>query len=72
MLLKATEELGLDLGACAMVGDSSDDIEAGHNAGVRTVLLSTGKGRVREGVAPADRVYPTLLDAAHDIIGGQL
>jgi histidinol-phosphate phosphatase family protein len=39
LLLAATEELGLDLEASFLVGNSPSDIEAGRNAGCRTVLL---------------------------------
>lgn len=46
LLLRAAEELGLDLSASFMVGDSFRDVGAGRAAGVRgTVLLRTGYGR---------------------------
>ncbi|USN99523.1 MAG: HAD-IIIA family hydrolase [Phycisphaeraceae bacterium] len=44
LLVKAASELGLDLGASWMVGDSTRDIEAGARAGCRTVLVRTGDG----------------------------
>lgn len=43
MLLKAAEDFNIDLDASWMVGDSRDDIEAGINAGCRTVLV-VGEG----------------------------
>jgi D-glycero-D-manno-heptose 1,7-bisphosphate phosphatase len=55
MLLRAAREHGLDLGASFMVGDRSDDIEAGRRAGCRTVLVRTGYGRESEaGLAAGD------------------
>jgi D-glycero-D-manno-heptose 1,7-bisphosphate phosphatase len=39
LLLAAARELGLDLGASFMVGNSSVDIGAGRNAGCRTILF---------------------------------
>ena len=39
MLLKAADELDIDLEASWMVGDSGRDIEAGRRAGCRTVRL---------------------------------
>jgi len=40
MLLKAAAALNLDLDESWMVGDAMRDIEAGHAAGCRTVLIS--------------------------------
>lgn len=40
MLLQAASDLDLDLGQCWMIGDQMRDIQAGHAAGVRTVLLN--------------------------------
>lgn len=41
MLLKAAQELNIDLSQSYMVGDSESDIEAGKAAGCKTVLLNT-------------------------------
>ena len=41
MLLKAAEDLNIDLGKSFMVGDSENDIKAGKAAGCKTVLLNT-------------------------------
>jgi D-glycero-D-manno-heptose 1,7-bisphosphate phosphatase len=41
MLLEAAVELGLDLKNSFMVGDRWRDIEAGKNAGCRTILLKS-------------------------------
>lgn len=44
MLLEAARQLGIDLSASHMVGDTLDDVEAGHRAGCRSVLVRTGHG----------------------------
>lgn len=43
MLLRAAQELQLDLRASFMVGDRVSDIVAGQRAGCRTVLVKTGR-----------------------------
>ncbi len=48
MLLQAARDHHLDLAGSFMVGDSTDDIEAGRRAGCRTVLVRTGYGRESE------------------------
>ena len=45
MLLRARDEMGIDLARSYMIGDSVRDIEAGHRAGTTTVLVLTGYGR---------------------------
>lgn len=42
LLLRAAEELGLDLAASWMLGDILDDVEAGNRAGCRSVLVGSG------------------------------
>lgn len=39
MLLAAADELGLDLGRSWMVGDTDGDVQAGHAAGCRAILV---------------------------------
>lgn len=43
MLLKAAEELNIDLSLSWMIGDSKSDIEAGKNAHCKTALVGEGK-----------------------------
>lgn len=45
MLERAASEHGLDLSNCVIIGDTPRDLEAGRAAGVRSVLVLTGKGR---------------------------
>lgn len=42
MLLDAADEVGVDLGASWMVGDTDTDVAAGRAAGCRTVLVEYG------------------------------
>lgn len=42
MILRASEELGVDPAESWMVGDTLDDVEAGNRAGCRTILLDNG------------------------------
>lgn len=41
MLLKAAEDFDIDLSRSWMVGDGKNDVEAGKNAGCKTVLIGT-------------------------------
>jgi D-glycero-D-manno-heptose 1,7-bisphosphate phosphatase len=42
MLLRASQEWGIDLSQAWMVGDILNDVEAGRRAGCRTVLIDNG------------------------------
>jgi len=42
MLVRAAHDHDLDLGACWMIGDILNDVEAGNRAGCRTILLDHG------------------------------
>jgi D-glycero-D-manno-heptose 1,7-bisphosphate phosphatase len=42
MILQAAKELRLDLAESWLIGDILDDVEAGHRAGCRTVLIDNG------------------------------
>lgn len=63
MLLRAAEELGIDLSRSWLIGDTLNDIEAGAKAGVRSVLVRTGLGegelrRLHEEEAAVNRREP--------------
>ena len=72
MLLRAAQDLDLDLTRSFAVGDSERDLLAGRKAGCRTVLVLTGYGRKTEaeaaGPLPADHIAPYLRDAADWIL----
>jgi D-glycero-D-manno-heptose 1,7-bisphosphate phosphatase len=44
-LLEAALTYGLDLSRCFMIGDRPTDLQAGINAGTKTILVLTGAGR---------------------------
>lgn len=67
MLLRAAEEHGLDLAHSWMVGDKAIDLEAGHRAGCRAVLVRTGYGAQVDGSA-ADLVASDLAEAVDLIL----
>lgn len=47
MLLQAAEDLKLDLAASWMIGDQLSDVQAGHRAGTRTMLLREDAATLR-------------------------
>ena len=70
MLIRAAEDLGIDLPRSWFVGDILNDVEAGHRAGCRSVLLDVGNET--EWVAGPDRTpdftASNLLEAATAIL----
>jgi D-glycero-D-manno-heptose 1,7-bisphosphate phosphatase len=71
LLRRAARELGLDLGASWMIGDTVRDLLAGHNAGCRgSILVCTGQGLADgEAAACAFATCDDLLAAAEWILG---
>jgi D-glycero-D-manno-heptose 1,7-bisphosphate phosphatase len=67
MLIDAAARWNIDLGASVMVGDRWRDIEAGRQAGVRTVLIDYG---YREGVRSAPDHTVADLAAVADLLVG--
>ena len=65
MLLDAARDLGLDLTRSFMTGDRAGDIEAGHRAGCRSILVLTGYGTES---ATADYIAPTVVEACDWIL----
>lgn len=54
LLLQAADEHDLDLSACWMVGDRETDVEAGRQAGCRTILVGEDDGRSLASYTVAD------------------
>ena len=65
MLLTAAREHQVDLTASWIIGDSEIDVEAGRNAGCRTVRLLAGNDTAK---GSADAVAPSLLEAIYQIL----
>ncbi|MFA5104546.1 MAG: HAD family hydrolase, partial [Candidatus Margulisiibacteriota bacterium] len=70
MILKAAKELGLDLSRSFMIGDRYKDIEAGINAGCKTVLVPTAgvKNAEEKSSARPDHLAKNILEAAEWVI----
>jgi D-glycero-D-manno-heptose 1,7-bisphosphate phosphatase len=63
MLLAAATEYGIDLGRSYMIGDRESDIEAGKNAGVKTIRIAPFDVETM-----ADEKYGDLLCAVRHVI----
>jgi D-glycero-D-manno-heptose 1,7-bisphosphate phosphatase len=55
MVHEAVADLGIDLARSFFVGDMATDIECGHHAGVRTILVATGYGQRTAACEPTFR-----------------
>lgn len=64
MLLRAAEELGLDLGGSTMIGDSETDVQAGRAAGCRTIRIGPAEDQ-----SAADALVADLPAAAELVLG---
>jgi D-glycero-D-manno-heptose 1,7-bisphosphate phosphatase len=77
LIQAAIRKHGLDPSRATMIGDSAKDVECGHNAGCRRVILVlTGNGpsaerELREGGVFIDRVARDLMEAADWLIQRQ-
>ena len=77
LLLRAAEELNLDLSRCWMVGDRHSDVELARNAGVRSAFVLTGYGRGElEHQSDAwpqrpELIAENLLEAVKKIVAGE-
>ncbi len=75
MLLKAAEEIDIDLTSSWMIGDSGRDVEAGQRAGCRTIRVRLRPSQshtvgpaVQDEDAQADYTVRNLVDAARLIL----
>lgn len=67
MLIQAAKDLRLDLGASFMIGDKLIDVEAGHRAGARSILISAAHDEETIGADP-DFFASNLKQAAEWIL----
>ncbi|MEI8172251.1 MAG: HAD family hydrolase [Deltaproteobacteria bacterium] len=64
LLLKAAEDLDIDLGKSYMIGDMPKDVEVGQRAGAKGILVQTGYGKVADmGSIHPDYIAQDILDA---------
>lgn len=67
LLLEAVRKHDIDLSRSFMIGDRWRDVEAGHNAGCKTILIDYGY-REQAPVQPPDACVKSLREAANWII----
>lgn len=67
LLLQAARKYGIDLASSFMVGDRWRDVDAGHNAGCKTILIDSGY-RERPPDRPPDARVGSLGEAAEWIL----
>jgi D-glycero-D-manno-heptose 1,7-bisphosphate phosphatase len=68
MLLQAAREHGIDLKRSYMVGDTATDIEAGINAGTRTVLLLTSGIGARSELEAMGKWPTAIMDGVGEAV----
>lgn len=70
MLIRAKEELNIDLKQSYIVGDKLSDIEAGKGAGCKTIMVRTGHGaeELKSNQIECDYVADDLYDAVEHIL----
>lgn len=73
LLVRAAGRLGIDLRRSWIVGDILDDVEAGHAAGCRAILVDVGS-ETRWELTPTrtpDAIVTSLEDAARAIVDAE-
>jgi len=71
MLLEAAQKHNIDLSRSYMVGDRWRDIDAGHNAGCKTILVDSGYNE-RAPARPPEARVKSLREAADWILQSNL
>lgn len=74
LLLKASDELGVRLPGSYLIGDALSDIECGQRAGLRTVLVLSGRTSIEETAGWAiepDHIADDLLDAVEWVLNNR-
>lgn len=61
LLFQAAVDFGINLQESYLVGDKISDLEAGQNAGCKTVLCRTGFGKKTEEALDKNKVYPDFI-----------
>ncbi|MGB9612601.1 MAG: D-glycero-beta-D-manno-heptose 1,7-bisphosphate 7-phosphatase [Candidatus Margulisiibacteriota bacterium] len=72
LIKRAHRDLNIDLSSSFMVGDKATDIEAGKNAGTKTILVLSGRGQEEKEKLKSkpDYITDNLLSAVKWILGG--
>ena len=68
LIKDAEKEFNIDLNNSFMIGDKKIDVEMGHNAGCKSILVLTGNGMKEKENSNADYVAKDLLEVAKWVI----
>ncbi|SDB29040.1 D,D-heptose 1,7-bisphosphate phosphatase [Pseudobutyrivibrio sp. YE44] len=70
MIDRMVKKYNIDLSKSYMIGDTTQDIQTGINAGVKTILVKTGEGgQDKKYYVEPDFVADNLLEAVKQIVG---
>jgi len=74
LVMEAVKEFNIDLEKSFFIGDSVSDVQCGKNAGMKTILVKTGKGEESFSILQKENNFPTfvadnLLNACTFILG---
>jgi len=74
LLFNAAQEFNVDMEKAFFIGDTVADIQCGKNAGIKTILVKTGKGEDSFSILQKENNFPTfvaenLLNASKFILG---
>jgi D-glycero-D-manno-heptose 1,7-bisphosphate phosphatase len=61
MILDSANDNSIDLSLSYMIGDTKTDIETGINAGVKTILVKTGKGSESISILQKENIFPSFV-----------
>jgi histidinol-phosphate phosphatase family protein len=67
LIVAAAAALGVEVGLCAVVGDTGADIEAARRAGALGILVPNGR-TLRDEIANAPIVAPTFVEAISRVL----
>ena len=74
LLMEAATEFNINLEKSYFIGDSVSDVQCGKNAGIKTILVRTGKGEESFSILQKENNFPTfvannLINACTFILG---
>jgi len=61
LLYEAAKEFNIDLQKSYFIGDSVSDVQCGKNAGIKTILVRTGKGEESISILHKENNFPTFV-----------
>ena len=61
MVLKAVKDFNVELSKSYFIGDSAADIECGHNASLKAILVKTGNGRESLSILHEENKIPNFV-----------